>query len=94
MNIKDYIEVNSAIALALQGLGEGIKESNCSNASFWDKVSDFMKIEVNSSKVEGSSKFKFEFDLGKQLDRIEKNLLRVAGGVFLVEMCIRDRYIM
>lgn len=84
VNIKDYIEVNSAIALALQGLGEGIKEINFSNASFWDKVSDFMKIEVNSSKVEGASKFKFEFDLGKQLDRIEKNLLRVAGGVFLV----------
>ena len=27
-NVKDYIEVNSAIALALQGLGEGIKKIN------------------------------------------------------------------
>ncbi len=34
INIKDYIEVNSAIALALQGLGFGIKNLNF-NSSDW-----------------------------------------------------------
>ena len=29
INIKDYIEVNSAIAIALMGLGEGIADMNC-----------------------------------------------------------------
>lgn len=31
VNMKDYIEVNSAIALALQGLEYGIKEVNFKN---------------------------------------------------------------
>ena len=37
-NIKDYIEVNSAIALALQGLGFGIQAFNFKEANFSQKL--------------------------------------------------------
>lgn len=39
VGIKDYIEVNSAIALALQGLGEGIKSVNFKELAFSEKFS-------------------------------------------------------
>ena len=38
INIKDYIEVNTPISLALQGLGEGIQALNFKNMSFMDQT--------------------------------------------------------
>ncbi len=34
INMKDYIEVNSAIALAMQGLGYGVQNINFSKKKF------------------------------------------------------------
>ena len=83
-NIKDYIEVNSAIALALQGLGEGNKQINFRNISAFDKLKEVMNIEVGGKKnknagSEKKSKFRIENDLNQALDATEKQLLRVAG---------------
>lgn len=38
VGVKDYIEVNSAIALALQGLGEGIKSVNFKELALTEKI--------------------------------------------------------
>ena len=78
VNIKDYIEVNSAISLALQGLGEGNKDINFKKTSVLDNVSFGTK---------GNFKFKdISLNLKGALDRIEINLLRTCTGflVFLI----------
>lgn len=88
INIKDFIEVNSAIALALQGLGYGIRNMNFKQPSFSERIPDWMKIEIDSGKDKDKNgdkkkgKFQIYFDLNEKLDNTEKWLLRVAGGIF------------
>lgn len=87
INIKDYIEVNSAIALAMQGLGYGIKSINFKKASIMEKLPDFLKLEVGSkeskkeNKKSENKKINFSFDLRGKLDNTEKWLIRTASGV-------------
>lgn len=83
INIKDYIEVNSAIGLALQGLGLGIPGMNFKKESLQDKLPEWAKIEVGSKPKKGKkeSKINFSFDLKTPLDKVEAALLRTAGGV-------------
>lgn len=91
INIKDYIEVNSAISLALQGLGIGIRGMNFKKPNLLDQLPDWMKVEVGGgakklSKDKKPSKFNLNihFDLKEKLDAVEKNLLRVAGGLLMI----------
>ena len=87
INIKDYIEVNSAIALAMQGIGYGIKNLNFKKPSLADQLPDWMKIEIGSKKskkVESNKlnkKINFALDLKGQLDNTEKWLLRTIMGL-------------
>ena len=50
-NIRDYIEVNSATALGLQGLGEGIKNINFKNGSLSERLKELSKMEIKASDV-------------------------------------------
>lgn len=85
INMKDYIEVNSAIALAMQGLGYGIKNLNFKKPSFSEKLPDWLKIEVGSSKKDKTTTktntSNFSFDLKGKLDNIERWLVRSASAV-------------
>lgn len=84
INMKDYIEVNSAIALAMQGLGYGIKTVNFKKPALVDQLPDWMKIEVGKGKKEGKtggSKFKLSMDWKAKFDRTEKWLLRTSAGI-------------
>ena len=47
INIKDYIEVNSAISMALMGLGEGVTGMNFKKKTLSDQIPSWMKVEVN-----------------------------------------------
>lgn len=87
INIKDYIEVNSAIALAMQGLGEGLKGINFKKATLMDKLPDWMTKEIGSSKS-GKEKKKIDlpemkFDFRDALTTIERRLIRGAISVLL-----------
>ena len=93
LNIKDYIEVNSAVALAMQGLDYGIKDINFKKNKITDKIpklADLAKLEFGKKKdneqstdKKGKKKIdlKINFDLKGQLDRIERWLLRSAAGI-------------
>lgn len=85
INIKDYIEVNSAIALAVQGLGFGIKNLNFKKPSFSDKMPEWLKFGPKEKEKESNKKFKFNFnlnlDLKADLDKTEKWLLRTISGI-------------
>ena len=50
INLKEYIEVNTAIALAMCGLGEGIKDFNFKKESTKEKLANMFKIETKSTK--------------------------------------------
>ena len=96
INIKDYVEVNSAISLALSGLGEGITGINFKKTSMSDSLPEFLKIEIGPSHKykEKSNKpnplnkiFKnntFTMDLNVPLDRVEKGMVRTAIGILIL----------
>ena len=83
INIKDYIEVNSAIAMAMQGLGYGIKNMNFKKASFYDQLPEWLKVDVSLGKKEKKSS-NFNFSLSGKLDATERWLLRGAAGVLIL----------
>ena len=89
INIKDYIEVNSAIAIAMQGLGYGIKKMNFKKPNVYDRLPDWMKIEVGGTKTkknkgEGKKKINFNFSLKGRMDATERWLLRSCLGVLIL----------
>ncbi len=90
INMKDYIEVNSAIALALQGLGYGLKDMNFKKRDWKDDLGDmFSKSESGDGKkskkdILGKSinlSGIFKFNLGEKLDGVEKWMIRLGGGI-------------
>lgn len=93
INMKDYIEVNSAIALALQGLGYGLKDMNFKKKDWKDDLNSiFSKSESSGEKKSKSGILGkeinlsqlFKFDFSGKLDSIESWMLRVAGGILLL----------
>lgn len=96
INIKDYVEVNSAISLAISGLGEGITGINFKKTSFSDRLPDFLKIEIGSSKKDKNKSSKpnplekllkssaFTMDFNVPLDKVEKGMLRTATGLLIL----------
>ena len=93
INIKDYIEVNSAISLALLGLGEGLTEVNFKKASLIEHIKEILKIDIVASKNKenqkrSNNKFKFSFDLSSslkgKLETIERRMILIAIAVFMI----------
>lgn len=100
LNIKDYIEVNSAIALALQGLGEGIKDINFKNKGKLDQLSQILTVDVgghsnnkpknkekqNKQNGNFAEKLKniFKTGLSGSTDNIEKMMIRFSTVVLMV----------
>lgn len=92
ISIKDYIEVNSAISLGLLGVGEGLTAMNFKNPSLADKMPDWLKSNAkrknekdNAEEAETNEKTKGKLknDLNEKLDKIEKNLIRVAYSLLI-----------
>ena len=88
INMKDYIEVNSAIALGLQGLGEGLKGINFKKESITDKLPEWMNIEIGTSKSGKPnpwlSKIDLKMDFKDALSDFEKGLIRGTAGLVLL----------
>ncbi len=87
ISIKDYIEVNSAIALALSGIGEGITGINFKNQAFGDKIPDWLKLEVNPGRTAQEKKYlggMLTWDLGQKLDKTEVELVRISVALLLL----------
>lgn len=85
VNAKDYIEANSAIALALQGLGEGIKDINFKKENKLKALTNLLTMDIGGGKGPKKEKTKkvmpeIKIDLGLtgKLDGFEKMLARFA----------------
>lgn len=88
VNIKDYVEVNSAMAMALQGLGYGVKDMNFKKHSITDNLPEWMTVDIGSpnanSKIGNGLKDFFSVDWKSKLDATERWLLRVSAGVLIL----------
>ena len=87
INIKDYIEVNSAIAIGMQGLGYGIKSMNFKKLTLSDQLPDFLKLDMSLGKKgkDGSKpKVKINMSLKGKFDATERWLLRGILGIFML----------
>ncbi|MCI9016616.1 MAG: hypothetical protein HFJ53_05595 [Clostridia bacterium] len=86
INMKDYIEVNSAIALALQGLKDGIKGVNFKKENLADKLPEWLTQEIGSGSknLKAGSKFSLEFDFKSKLTALESNLMRIITAILLI----------
>ena len=87
MNIKDYIEVNSAISIALMGLGVGIKGMNFKENTLKDQLKDALKVDIAPDKKGKEKKFAGNLltnDLSQPLDATEKALLRTAVALLML----------
>ena len=96
LNIRDYIEVNSAIALALQGLGIGHKEINFKNKTTFEQLNNIFNKEnsglanKNKSATKSNvgsklkSSFKLNLNLKGSLDRIETGMIRFSVGILML----------
>jgi len=88
INIKDYIEVNSAIALALQGIGEGLRGINFKKENVGDKLPDWMTMEIGGKGKKPGKAVSFgdgfSFSLKGEFTQSEKSLIKGTVGILLL----------
>ena len=90
INIKDYIEVNSAISLALQGLEYGLKDMNFKKHTFKDNIDDiFAKLNISREDKTDKKQNKvlsnmFSTNFRGKLSPSERWMLRVLGGALIL----------
>ncbi len=89
INIKDYIEVNSAIALAMEGLDYGLKSLNFKTSSWKDDLntllhSDIKTLGKNKKTGNRSNSFSFDMNMKGALKPSEMWLVRGCSTVLMV----------
>lgn len=88
INIKDYVEVNSAISLALSGLGLGIIGMNFKKESLKDRLPEILKMDVKDIKIKSGKPSKlnslFVMDFNVPLDKIERGMIRGISGLLIL----------
>lgn len=84
INMKDYIEVNSAISLALQGLGYGIKNVNFNKKSFSEQLRIALASDVTIGKSKGRKNGKSRINLNIDSPKIKQWLIRDFSGVLIL----------
>ena len=85
INIKDYIEVNSAIALALQGLGLGIKNLNFMKRDWKTELKTLLSSDVNMKDIK-MPKFNFKLkNKKKNLQLIQESLQEFVDNKIAIE---------
>lgn len=90
INIKDYIEVNSAISLALQGLEYGLKDVNFKKQTLKNGIDDiFLKLNISKKDKTDKKQNKilssiFSTNFKGKLDMTERWMLRVLGGALIL----------
>ena len=88
VNIKDYIEVNSAIALAMQGLEQKNQETNFSGkGQGLEKIWNRLNSDISFGKAKGANKkpkLTFKEIVHSELDFADKILFRVLTALLLI----------
>jgi len=89
LNIKDYIEVNSAISLALQGVRAEFKAMNFKNKGALNQLLN-KDVDTSAGKAKKNAEIKtklkntFSSNMNTPLDIIEKNMIRSTLGILFI----------
>lgn len=83
INIKDYIEVNSAIALGMQGVGEGLKNINFKKSSIADKLPEWLSLDVGNLNLKNINLKAPPLDFKSSLDAVERNMMRTISAILI-----------
>ena len=88
INIKDYIEVNSAIALALEGIGYGLKDLNFRTTNWKEELNNLLHSDVKSlgkgSRTKKKLSFSFDTNMKGPLKPTELWLVRCCVTVLMI----------
>ncbi len=88
INIKDYIEVNNAIALAMEGLNYGLKDLNFRSSNWKEDLNTLLHSDVKSlgkgSKGKSKPSFKIDTNMGGPLKPTEQWLVRGSVTVVMI----------
>ena len=87
INIKDYIEVNSAIALALEGMNYGLKDLNFRTSNWKEDLNTLLHSDIKSlgkgTKTKSTS-FKLDTNMSGPLKPTEILLVRCCVTVLMI----------
>ena len=88
INIKDYIEVNSAIALALEGIGYGLKNLNFRTTNWKEELNNLLHSDVKSlgkgSRTKKKLSFSFDTNMKGPLKPTELWIVRCCVTVLMI----------
>ena len=87
INIKDYIEVNSAIALALNGMDYGFKDLNFKSTNWKDDLNTLLHSDIKTLGKGSKGKkisFKFDTNMSGPLKPTEIWLVRCCVTVLMI----------
>lgn len=84
VNMKDYIEVNSAISLALQGLGYGIKNVNFNKKSVGEQLRIALASDVTIGKSKGKNNGRNKINIKINRPKVRRWVLREFSGMLIL----------
>ena len=86
VNMKDYIEVNSAISLALQGLEFGLKNINFNKKSLGEQLKAALSSDITFGKSKGkdNGKSKINININLNSPKVKQWIMRDFAGVLIL----------
>ena len=84
VNMKDYIEVNSAISLALQGLEYGLSNMNFNKKSGWEQLKEALTSDVTVGGKKGKDNGKKKININFNSPKAKQWVTRDLAGVIIL----------
>ena len=88
INMKDYIEVNSAIALALQQLEYGVRDINFRRKSAIDQLKEIMTADIGGGKKSKGNKGEKKINIKFNMDspKIKRWIIREFAVIVMIAL--------
>lgn len=84
VNMKDYIEVNSAISLALQGLEYGLANMNFNKKNTWEQLKEALGSDITFGGKKGKDNGKKKIDINLNSPKVKQWVMRDFSGVLIL----------
>ena len=84
INIKDYIEVNSAISLALQGLEYGLANMNFNKKNTWEQLKEALGSDITIGGKKGKDNGKKKININLNSPKVKQWVMRDFFGVLVL----------
>ena len=82
--MKDYIEVNSAISLALQGLEYGLANMNFNKKNTWNQLKEALGSDITFGGKKGKDNGKKKIDINLNSPKVKQWVMRDLSGVLIL----------